>query len=77
MARSDRGIPEGDAASLERLRQVTARIRARAAVWAGHPGERRPAPPAPRQQEPAPPHHWSDGPLAEVDAADEDRTGDS
>jgi hypothetical protein len=69
MVRPDRTVLESDAASLERLRQITARIRARAAEGVTRPGPRRAVPAQPPT--PAAPQHWSDGPAAEDDEPDE------
>jgi hypothetical protein len=60
-------LTEGEASSLERLRQVTARIRARAAELGRPPREQRSAAPDRHPQPPAAPSHWSDGPGEDAD----------
>jgi hypothetical protein len=73
MARTERAIPQGDAADLERLRQVTARIRARAAELGRTSAKARPALPELRKRDPVAPPHWSDGPES---SPEDDRDGE-
>lgn len=65
MARTDRAISDPDVATLERLRQVTSRIRARARGDAPDPAALPRRAPAPAARS-----HWSDGPREDDELDD-------